>query len=129
MFSASARALNFVAMANELIHIFADPRHSSKARPSSPIHLHFADSITLTIEIAVARFPAPSLSSVAGRTLKARDLTSASSLAALHKRLQPLVIKKMLLAAPPPRDNRFGQPGIGQGVLGPVRADRRDHLS
>ena len=35
---------------------------------------------------------------------------SEKTLAALHKRLQPLAIKKMLLAAPPPRDNRFGRP-------------------
>jgi ATP-dependent DNA ligase len=28
----------------------------------------------------------------------------------VHKRLQPLAIKKMPLAAPPPRDNRFGRP-------------------
>jgi bifunctional non-homologous end joining protein LigD len=32
------------------------------------------------------------------------------TLATLHKRLEPLAIKKMPLAAPPPRDNRFGRP-------------------
>jgi DNA ligase D-like protein (predicted ligase) len=31
-------------------------------------------------------------------------------LATLHKRLRPLTIRKMPLAAPPPRDNRFGRP-------------------
>jgi DNA ligase D-like protein (predicted ligase) len=35
---------------------------------------------------------------------------SEKTLATLHKRLQPLAIKKMPLAAPPPRDNRFGRP-------------------
>jgi DNA ligase D-like protein (predicted ligase) len=35
---------------------------------------------------------------------------SEKTLATLHKRLQPLAIKRMPLAAPPPRDNRFGRP-------------------
>jgi DNA ligase D-like protein (predicted ligase) len=35
---------------------------------------------------------------------------SQKMLATLHKRLQPLAIRKMPLAAPPPRDNRFGRP-------------------
>ena len=35
---------------------------------------------------------------------------SQKTLATLHKRLQPLAIKRMPLAAPPPRDNRFGVP-------------------
>jgi DNA ligase D-like protein (predicted ligase) len=35
---------------------------------------------------------------------------SQKTLATLHKRLQPLAIKKMPLVAPPPRDNRFGRP-------------------
>ena len=32
------------------------------------------------------------------------------TLATLHKRLRPLGVKKMPLAAPPPRDTRFGRP-------------------
>jgi bifunctional non-homologous end joining protein LigD len=35
---------------------------------------------------------------------------SQKTLALLHKRLQPLAVKKMPLAVPPPRDNRFGRP-------------------
>jgi ATP-dependent DNA ligase len=35
---------------------------------------------------------------------------SQRTLATLHKRLQPLAIKEMPLAAPPPRDTRFGRP-------------------
>ena len=35
---------------------------------------------------------------------------SQKTLATLHKRLQPLAIKKMPLVVPPPRDNRFGRP-------------------
>src|SRR5580704_10604465 len=35
---------------------------------------------------------------------------SQKTLAALHKRLRPLAIRKMPLASPPPRDNRFGRP-------------------
>ena len=35
---------------------------------------------------------------------------SQKTLATLHKRLRPLAIRKMPLAAPPPRDNRFGRP-------------------
>jgi ATP-dependent DNA ligase len=35
---------------------------------------------------------------------------SQRTLATLHKRLQPLAIKKMPLAAPPPRGTRFGRP-------------------
>lgn len=35
---------------------------------------------------------------------------SEKTLASLHKRLKPLAIKRMPLAAPPPRDNRFGRP-------------------
>ena len=35
---------------------------------------------------------------------------SQKTLATLHKRLQPLVIRKTPLAAPPPRDRRFGRP-------------------
>ena len=35
---------------------------------------------------------------------------SQKTLARLHKRLQPLAIKKMPLATPPPGDNRFGRP-------------------
>ena len=35
---------------------------------------------------------------------------SEKTLATLHKRLRPLTIRKMPLAAPPPRDNRFGRP-------------------
>jgi ATP-dependent DNA ligase len=35
---------------------------------------------------------------------------SQKTLATLHKRLQPPAIKKMPLAAPPPRDNRFSRP-------------------
>ena len=35
---------------------------------------------------------------------------SQKTLATLHKRLRPLAIKKMPLAAPPPRDTRFGRP-------------------
>ncbi|MBV8448245.1 MAG: non-homologous end-joining DNA ligase [Hyphomicrobiales bacterium] len=31
-------------------------------------------------------------------------------LASLHEKLQPLAVKRMPLAAPPPRDNRFGAP-------------------
>ena len=35
---------------------------------------------------------------------------SQKTLATLHKRLRPLAIRKMPLAAPPPRDTRFGRP-------------------
>jgi ATP-dependent DNA ligase len=35
---------------------------------------------------------------------------SQRTLATLHKRLQPLAVRKMPLAAPPPRDTRFGRP-------------------
>ena len=35
---------------------------------------------------------------------------SQKTLATLYKRLKPLAIRKMPLAAPPPRDNRFGRP-------------------
>jgi ATP-dependent DNA ligase len=35
---------------------------------------------------------------------------SQKTLATLHKRLKPLTIRKMPLAAPPPRDTRFGRP-------------------
>jgi hypothetical protein len=35
---------------------------------------------------------------------------SRKMLATLHKGLRPLAIRKMPLAAPPPRDNRFGRP-------------------
>jgi DNA ligase D-like protein (predicted ligase) len=35
---------------------------------------------------------------------------SQKTLATLHKRLQPLAIRKMPLPTPPPRDNRFGRP-------------------
>ena len=35
---------------------------------------------------------------------------SQKTLATLHKRLRPLAIRKMPLAASPPRDNRFGRP-------------------
>ena len=35
---------------------------------------------------------------------------SQKTLATLHKLLGPLAIRKMPLAAPPPRDNRFGRP-------------------
>jgi bifunctional non-homologous end joining protein LigD len=35
---------------------------------------------------------------------------SQKTLATLHKRLRPLAVRKMPLAAPPPRDTRFGRP-------------------
>jgi hypothetical protein len=35
---------------------------------------------------------------------------SQKALATLHKRLKPLTIRRLPLAAPPPRDNRFGKP-------------------
>ena len=35
---------------------------------------------------------------------------SQKTLETLHKRLQPLAIRKMPLAAPPPRETRFGRP-------------------
>ena len=35
---------------------------------------------------------------------------SQKTLATLHKRFRPLAIRKMPLAAPPPRDTRFGRP-------------------
>ena len=35
---------------------------------------------------------------------------SQRTLATLHKRLKPLAIKKMPLAGPPPREQRFGGP-------------------
>ena len=48
----------------------------------------------------------------------------------VHKRLQPLAIKKMPLAAPPPRDNRFGRPlELAKVQWIRPRTGRRNHLS
>jgi ATP-dependent DNA ligase len=91
-----------------------------------------------TSKVTATQMPCRDLDHTAswgGRTPKDRCLTSARScsvtksrmdgwfnagrvgtgmsqkmLAMLHKRLQPLAIRKMPLAAPPPRDNRFGRP-------------------
>jgi hypothetical protein len=71
VFSASARALNFVATSQRAHSHLRGPTALEQGTPVvtySPALL--ADSITLTIEIAVARFPAPSLSSSAGRKAK-----------------------------------------------------------